>query len=168
MTHLHGPPTSAAAASPRLVAAECPRNAHVCFPSQAKDAGAELVINKWFALQASADADDALDTVKRLVEHEAFSRTTPNRYRAVVNTFAGANPRAFHAADGAGYAFIKDEVIRTDKTNNQVAARLCGSFGTWKKYDAPRQALMKACLEEIVATEGLSKDTFEIASRSLK
>ena len=27
---------------------------------------------------------------------------------------------------------------------------------------------MKACLEEIVKTEGLSKDTFEIATRSLK
>ena len=82
--------------------------------------------------------------------------------------FAGANPRAFHAADGSGYAFIRDEVIQTDKTNNQVAARLCGSFGTWKKYDKERGALMKACLEEIVATEGLSKDTFEIATRSLK
>ena len=133
-----------------------------------ESAGNELVVNKWFALQASADADDALDTVKKLVAHEAFSRTNPNRYRAVVNTFAGANPRAFHAADGSGYAFIRDEVIQTDKTNNQVAARLCGSFGTWKKYDKERGALMKACLEEIVKTEGLSKDTFEIATRSLK
>ena len=133
-----------------------------------ESAGNELVVNKWFALQASADADDALETVKKLVAHEAFSRTNPNRYRAVVNTFAGANPRAFHAADGSGYAFIRDEVIQTDKTNNQVAARLCGSFGTWKKYDSARGALMKACLEEIVKTEGLSKDTFEIATRSLK
>merc|ERR1712159_265353 len=88
-----------------------------------ESAGNELVVNKWFALQASADADDALETVKKLVNHEAFSRT---------------NPRAFHAADGSGYAFIRDEVIQTDKTNNQVAARLCGSFGTWKKYDAKR------------------------------
>ena len=64
-----------------------------------ESAGNELVVNKWFALQASADADDALETVKKLVAHEAFSRTNPNRYRAVVNTFAGANPRAFHAAD---------------------------------------------------------------------
>jgi aminopeptidase N len=133
-----------------------------------ESAGNELVVNKWFALQASADADDALETVKKLVAHEAFSRTNPNRYRAVVNTFAGANPRAFHAADGSGYAFIRDEVIQTDKTNNQVAARLCGSFGTWKKYDPARGALMKACLEEIFKTEGLSKDTFEIATRSLK
>ena len=138
------------------------------FLKSAQDRKADLVINKWFALQASADSDDALDVAKKLVAHPAFSRSNPNCYRSVVNTFAGANPRAFHCADGEGYAFIRDEVIRTDKTNNQVAARLCGSFGTWKKYDAPRQALMKACLEAIVETEGLSKDTFEIATRSLK
>ena len=50
----------------------------------------------------------------------------------------------------------------------QVAARLCNAFGTWKKYDPARQALMKQCLEDIVAAEGLSKDTFEIAKKSLK
>ena len=49
-----------------------------------ESAGNELVVNKWFALQASADADDALCTVKKLVAHQAFSRTNPNRYRAVV------------------------------------------------------------------------------------
>ena len=82
-----------------------------------------------------------------------------------MNTFAGQSWRSTRPTVGA---FIRDEVIQTDKTNNQVAARLCGSFGTWKKYDAKRGGLMKACLEEIVKTEGLSKDTFEIATRSLK
>ena len=89
-------------------------------------------------------------------------------YRSVVNTFAGANPAAFHAADGGGYDFVRDEVIATDKLNPQVAARLAGAFGNWRKFDAPRQAKMKACLEAIRDAEGLSKDTYEIASRSLK
>jgi len=129
---------------------------------------AELVVNKWFGLQASADAPDALATVKALVAHPAFTRTNPNRYRSVVNMFAGGNPRAFHAEDGSGYDFVRAEVLVADKLNPQVAARLCGSFGQWRKYDAGRSAKMRAALEAIAATEGLSKDTLEIATRSLK
>ena len=153
-----------------LAGAASPERTRVlgAFYDAAKAAKADLVVNKWFSLQAMADADDALETVKGLVTHPDFKRTNPNRYRAVVNTFAGANPRAFHAADGSGYDFVKDEVIATDKLNPQVAARLCGSFGNWKKFDEKRQAMMKACLEAIKATDGLSKDTFEIADRSLK
>ena len=49
-----------------------------------------------------------------------------------------------------------------------MAASLAGAFNMWKKLDAGRQALMRAQLERIKATEGLSKDTFEIASRALK
>jgi aminopeptidase N len=37
----------------------------------------------------------------------------------------------------------------------------------WKKYDAQRQALMKQQLDSIIAEPGLSKDVYEIASKSL-
>lgn len=55
-----------------------------------------------------------------------------------------------------------------DKINNQVAARLMSSFSTFRRYDEGRQALMKAELEKLIATEGLSKDAYEVASRSIK
>ena len=54
-----------------------------------------------------------------------------------------------------------------DKVNPQVAARLAGSFGAWRRYEPSRSEQMKAALEKIKATDGLSKDTFEIAARSL-
>ena len=162
--------TDRLAAAVALAGAPSPERDRVLgdFFATAKASKADLVVNKWFALQASADADDALATVRALVNHPDFTRTNPNRYRSVVNTFAGANPAAFHAADGGGYDFVRDEVIATDKLNPQVAARLAGAFGNWRKFDAPRQAKMKACLEAIRDAEGLSKDTYEIASRSLK
>ena len=162
--------TDRLAAAVALAGAASPERDRVLgdFFATAKASKADLVVNKWFALQASADADDALATVRALVAHPDFTRTNPNRYRSVVNTFAGANPAAFHAADGGGYDFVRDEVIATDKLNPQVAARLAGAFGNWRKFDAPRQAKMKACLEAIRDAEGLSKDTYEIASRSLK
>lgn len=126
-----------------------------------------LVINKWFSIQAMADSPDALQVVRGLMEHEAFDASNPNRVRAVVQTFASANPGAFHAADGSGYDFIADMVIDIDKKNPQVAARLANSFGQWRRYKGDRQALMEAALKRIKATPALSKDTFEIASRSL-
>ena len=79
-------------------------------------------------MQAAADVPGALDNVKALLNHEAFDASNPNRYRSVVNTFAGANPAHFHAADGSGYKFVADETHRDGLRNPQVAARLAGSF----------------------------------------
>jgi len=138
------------------------------FYDRAKSNKEALVINKWFMVQAAADAPDALGVVKGLMSHEAFDYSNPNRVRSVVSTFAGANPAAFHAADGSGYEYIADQVIFLDGKNPQVAARLAGSFGQYRKYTPERQALMQAQLERIKSTEGLSKDTYEIVARSLK
>jgi len=137
------------------------------FYARAKANKENLVINKWFAMQASADSPDALQVVKSLMEHESFEFTNPNTVRSVVSTFAGANPMHFHAADGSGYDFITEQTIKLDKINPQVAARLAGAFGQWRRYEPARSELMRQALERIKATEGLSKDTYEIASRSL-
>ena len=73
----------------------------------------------------------------------------------------------FHAADGSGYDFLAEQVIAIDAMNPQIAARLMGALGRWKRFDANRQALMQTQLERIVSTGSLSKDTFEIASKTL-
>ena len=85
-------------------------------------------------MQASADSPDALQVVKSLMEHESFEFTNPNTVRSVVSTFAGANPMHFHAADSSGYDFITEQTIKLDKINPQVAARLAGAFGQWRRY----------------------------------
>ena len=41
-------------------------------------------------------------------------------------------------------------------------------FGRWRRHDAGRQDLMRAQLERILATQSLSRDSFEIASKSLQ
>ena len=81
------------------------------FYARAKANSEALVINKWFAVQASTYVPDALQRVQALMAHEAYDGTNPNRVRAVISTFAALNPAAFHASDGAGYAFIADQVL---------------------------------------------------------
>ena len=138
------------------------------FYARAKANSEALVINKWFAVQASTFVPDSLQRVKALLAHEAYDGTNPNRVRAVISMFANANPAAFHALDGSGYEFIAEQVLDLAQRNPQVAARLCGAFSPWKKHDATRGALMKAQLERIKNTKDVSKDVLEIATRSIE
>lgn len=126
-----------------------------------------LVMNKWFAVQASRPAADTLEHVTQLLDHDAFDRSNPNKLRSLVGVFSAANPIAFHARNGAGYAFLADQIIDIDSRNPQIAARLVAPLTQWKKYDEQRQALMCAQLKKISEVTGLSKDVYEIVSKSL-
>lgn len=126
-----------------------------------------LVIDKWFSVQAMARRDNVLDDVKTLMDHPAFSIRNPNKVRALIGAFAGGNPAGFHREDGAGYAFLVEQILRLDALNPQVAARLLGPFRRWRRYAEPQGTLMREALEKIVAHPGLSRDAFEIVSKSL-
>ena len=99
-----------------------------------------LVVDKWFALQASADLANALEQVKSLMQHQAFNIKNPNKVRALIGTFCHHNPVHFHAIDGSGYIFLADQVIALNILNPQIAARLISALNRWRKYDEPRQA----------------------------
>ena len=62
---------------------------------------------------------------------------------------------------------LADFIVEADSINPQVAARLVPPLGRWRRLEDQRSALMRAELERIVATPGLSKDVFEQASKSL-
>ena len=127
----------------------------------------ELVIDKWFALQARSSLPGTLNRVHELTLHPAFERKNPNRVRALVGAFAQGNQVRFHNASGAGYAFLADEVITLDPINPTMAARLVQPLGTWRRHDPTRQALMRRQLERVLATPDLSKNTYEVVSKSL-
>ncbi|MGR3435459.1 MAG: aminopeptidase N [Shimia sp.] len=124
-----------------------------------------LVMDKWFALQVSlARPAEALGVARALAARDDFDWTNPNRFRALIGGFAG-NAAAFHAADGAGYAFVADWLIRLDAKNPQSAARMTNVFGTRHRYDADRQAMIDEALARIAAAPGLSRDTGEMVAR---
>ena len=127
-----------------------------------------LVLDKWFALQATSVRADTLDQVKALMDHHVFSLGNPNRVRALVGSFVAGNPVRFHDRSGGGYHFLADVVLELDARNPQVAARLLRHMSRWRRYDDGRQPLMRAQLERVLAKEGLSKDTYEVATKSLR
>jgi len=126
-----------------------------------------LVIDKWFALQASSSMPDTFATVQALMQHPAFDLKNPNRVRSLIGAFSQSNPLHFHAANGQGYQFLADRIIALNTLNPQVASRMVGALTAWRRYDEGRQALMKAQLERIITTEAISKDVYEVASKSL-
>jgi len=126
-----------------------------------------LVLDKWFSLQSSSHHIHALEHVKALTEHPDFVYTNPNRVRSVLGVFGRINLLGFHRASGEGYQFLAEQVIKLDAINPQVAARMVAPFTHWKHYDVERQSMMKSSLELILQTENLSKDVYEIVSKSL-
>ncbi len=126
-----------------------------------------LVMDKWFAVQATSTIPNALDEVKKLLSHSAFSYKNPNKVRALIGAFSGANPARFHAEDGEGYRFLADSIIHLNGINPQVASKILAPLGSWRRMNVTHQKMMKAELQRILDTENLSNDVYEIASKSL-
>ncbi len=127
-----------------------------------------LVVNQWFMAQACCLVPGTLEHVKGLMKHPAFDLKNPNKVRALIGAFCGQNAVNFHQTDGAGYVFLADQIISLNKLNPQIAARLLGPLTKWKKYTPTAQSMMRAQLERIMAEGDLSKDVFEVVSKSLK
>lgn len=125
----------------------------------------DLVLDKWFAIQATCELPQTLEHVKQLLAHPAFSIKNPNKVRSLVGAFCLANPRNFHALDGSGYAFLAEMLITLDKINPQISARLATPFTRWQRYDKPRQSLMKQQLDKLAQLE-LSRDLREVVDKS--
>jgi aminopeptidase N len=127
-----------------------------------------LVVEQWLSLQSAAPVAGNLPAIQRLIEHEAFDLRNPNKVRSVLGAFCNANLIGFHQADGSGYRFLADYVIKLNASNPQIASRQLTPLTRWRKYDSARQSLMKEQLRRVMAEPKLSPDVFEIVSKSLQ
>ena len=128
----------------------------------------KLVINRWLQVQATAPDSHALDNVKRLMHHDSFDIKNPNKVRSLIGAFAQANAINFHRESGEGYTFLAEQIMVINNINPQIAARMLTPLTRWKKYNPARQKLMKQVLEGILKIPNLSKDVYEIASKSVR
>lgn len=125
-----------------------------------------LVIDKWFALQATAP-HATVATIKGLMAHPAFTLRNPNRARALIFQFCMANAMGFHAEDGSGYEFWVELVLDLDAINPEIAARFARVMDHWRRYVPASSTCMRSALERVYAHAGLSRNVFEIVSKSL-
>jgi len=129
----------------------------------------DLVIDKWFAIQATASdvGGDVLPLVKTLTKHPDFKASNPNRFRSLVFSYCSGNPAAFHRLDAAGYVFWSEQVLALDASNPQVAARLARALERWKKLAEPYKSAARVAIERVAAKGNLSRDVREVVTRAL-
>jgi aminopeptidase N len=130
--------------------------------------GDHLVIDTWFAAQAQSALPAALDTVKALTSHPLFSHSAPNKVRALIGNFALQNPLQFNRPDGTGYAFVASEVLRIDRLNPQIAARMLSCFRSWRCLESGRRAHAKKALQSVARDTQISRDVYEIVTKMLE
>ncbi len=127
-----------------------------------------LVIDKWFALQASvADEQLGLTRVQKLMQNSAFNLKNPNRARSVIFTYCMNNPLAFHRLDGEGYIFWATQVLALDAINPQVAARLARALDGWRKWKVPFSQNAQTALLKLAQQTNLSQDVKEIIQKAM-
>jgi aminopeptidase N len=125
-----------------------------------------LVIDKWFAMQASAAITDVA-AVRTLMRHPAFNLRNPNRARSLISSFCAGNPVQFHAPDGSGYAFWAEQVITLDGLNPQVASRLARAMDRWRRFTPELQEHMKKALQQVAGQQRLSNNVREVVGKAL-
>jgi len=150
-----------------LVHTGSPHTAEVLQQFEQRWAEDALVMDKWFAVQATRPGTETVQLLDQLLQHPAFSLNNPNRVRSLVGAFAMSNPTGFNVASGEGYRWLADRVIELNRINPQVASRMAGAFNQLKRYDDRRQVLMTRELNRIAALPDLSGDVAEIVVNAL-
>jgi aminopeptidase N len=158
--------TDAMAALTALASVDCPERQPALDAFYAKWQNEPLVVDKWLAVQAGSRLPGTLARVHQLLSHPAFDIKVPNKVYALIRAFT-ANHVRFHAADGAGYAFLADQVIALNALNPQVAARMARGFDRWKRFDEKRKAAARAALQRIRDSQGLTRDVAEIVTKAM-
>ena len=121
-----------------------------------------VILDAWFALEASAPRTDGLQRVQALLEHPRFDPLAPNSLRAVLGGFT-ANVPVFHAIDGSGYRFMADPIAAVDRRNPITASRMAKVFSRWSSYGVDRQSAMRQAIDQLAAGE-LSSNTAEVVA----
>jgi len=126
-----------------------------------------LVVNLWLSMLASSDRLEGIAGVNVLIDHPAFDIKNPNKVRSVIGSYCAQNLRHFHAQNGEGYNWLADKIIELDGINPQVAARLVTPLTKWQRIAGSNSEMMEKALVRIQKVPSLSKDVYEIVSKSL-
>ncbi|HMR71716.1 MAG TPA: DUF3458 domain-containing protein, partial [Rubrivivax sp.] len=122
--------TDREAALRALVAAGSPLASQALGHFHARFRHDALVVDKWFAIQATAPEPAAEGTgrvlahARTLLAHPDFSLRNPNRARSLIFALCHGNPAALHRPDASGYRFWAEQLLALDGFNPQVASRL--------------------------------------------
>ena len=120
-----------------------------------------VVFNKWLQVQALSPVKNTFENVKKIATTPPFSLENPNNIYSLHSVF-GANFLAMQSEDGSTFKWLCDEIIKIDKNNPQVAARICSSFNFVKKFPEHYKNLAQAEIRRVLSETSLSKNSREL------
>ncbi len=126
-----------------------------------------IVLDKWFSIQASRPGVSTISVVRALMKHKDFTLNNPNRFRSLLGVFAMGNQSAFNAANGRGFMLVADALIKLDKINPQITARMLTAFRSYRSLEPTRRKLAEKALRRIEKSGELSRDSADILGRTL-
>ena len=121
----------------------------------------ELVIDKWFAIQALSSLVTT-DKLNKLMVDKAFIATNPNKIYALLKSFT-QNGLKFNSEDG--YSFIADKIIIIDKFNPHVASSLAQGFNSVVYLSDDYRKHARTALNRILEQSNLSDSVYEIVTK---
>ena len=127
------------------------------------------VLDKWFTAQATMHGthEPTLARVKRLMAHPGWDAQNPNKVRALLYAFFNSNLAEFHRPDGEGYALWLEQVLRLDRSNPQVAARMARTLNRHRRFVPALADRMQAVLAQ-AAHDAQSPDVREVIAKELE
>ena len=166
--------TDREAALRALVAAGSPLASQALGHFHARFRHDALVVDKWFAIQATAPEPAAEGTgrvlahARTLLAHPDFSLRNPNRARSLIFALCHGNPAALHRPDASGYRFWAEQLLALDGFNPQVASRLARAMDRWRALAEPWRSAAREAIARVAARPELSDEVREIVSRALE
>jgi aminopeptidase N len=127
----------------------------------------KLVKTKYFGIIASSRREGLFERIEAVEQEKIYNEKVPNHLRSLIGLFAN-NSKYFHEKDGSGYKFMANKIIHIDSINAQVASRMVGVFTIYEKMNPHNKVLMKKELEQILSTQNLSNNLYEMVSKILK
>ena len=126
-----------------------------------------MLVRSHGRMVAREDIVSGLWPAKVIIDFDSGLNTLVRKVRGALGD-SPDKPQFVETVPGRGYRFVADQLIVLDKLNPQTAAKLVPPLGRWKRFDEARAAKMRAELERILATPGLSKDMTEQVGKSLE
>ena len=125
-----------------------------------------VLINTWISFQAGRKKISDLSHLNVIFDHPHFSPITPNQIGSLLRSFVSAETAVFHSEKG--YSFVKNQLLKADAFNPQLASRICGIFNKVPYYTSSYKKSALKVLKEVVKHKGLSKNSLEITTKIIE
>lgn len=125
-----------------------------------------VVFNKWLLVQSTAQMDSVFENCRKLSKTPPFSEDNPNNIYSL-HARLTENFYALQTAKENPFVWLADEILRIDRQNPQVAARICGGFNFIKKYPQKNKEQALNEIRRVLNSKELSKNSRELLESCL-